>query len=71
MSFRGRVLEQAVRGCRAFAGDAWSAEDVERFAGLLARLEPAGRASYRVQAEDGRCAAALREIAKRAQTIGS
>lgn len=66
-AYRGRVLEHAVRGSRAFAGNAWCTDDVDLFAGIYARMSGVGRSSYRIQGHGPRDAGALREVVERAR----
>jgi hypothetical protein len=68
-AYRGRVLENAVRGSRTLAGDGWSAEDVELFAQALSGMNSVERSSYRTDGRGVRCSGALREVAERAAAL--
>lgn len=68
-AYRGRVLEHAVRGSRTFAGDGWSAADIELFAQALSGMNPVERSSYRTEGRGVRCSGALSEVAGRAAAL--
>lgn len=68
-AYRGRVLENAVRGSRTFAGDGWSAEDVELFAQALSGMNSVEWSSYRTEGRGVHCSGALREVAERAAAL--